>query len=389
MEKLQGGLLVIAGYTGMQRTNDLEYRFEQEANFWYLTGVEFPDWWLIMDAKRGKSWLVEPEIDEIHRLFAMSLPADAAKAVSGISEILSRDEAMTMIRKAESTHKLVYTVGPPPYHEHFNFTMNPAGKDLIKILERIFPKVQDFWLEMARLRAIKQPVEIDIMQAAIDVTIDGLKSVKKKLSTYKHEYQIEADLSYAFRVHGADGHAFEPIIAGGSNATVAHYFTNNSPLKKGTLLMLDIGARQGKYAADIARTYAVGKPTKRQVAVYEAVRDTQAALIEMLKPGLSIEEYYKQVDSMMKQKMIELGLITSVSDDKGYRRHFPYSVSHGLGIDIHDVLGRPQVFQPGMVLTVEPGITILEEGIGVRIEDDILITENGHRNLSGKLSTDL
>lgn len=389
MEKLQGGMLVMAGYTGMQRSNDSEFRFQQEATFWYLTGVEFPDWWLIIDAKRGKSWLVEPDIDEMHRLFTESLPVREAQNISGISDVLSRDQAMSMLRTAAKSHPLVYTVGLPSYHDHFNFSLNPSTRDMQDRLSRIFTKVQDFRPEIAKLRAIKQPIELEMMQTAIDLTISGFETVKKKLTTYKHEYEIEAELSYIFRATGGSGHGFDPIIASGANATVAHYFTNNSPLKKGTLVMMDIGAAVGGYPADITRTYAVGKPTKLQVAVHKAVQSAQSQIVDMLKPGLSIEEYHKRSDVIVKQEMINLKLLTSMDDDKAYRRYFPYALSHGLGVDVHDALGRPKEFQPGMVLTVEPGIHIGDAGIGVRIEDDILITENGHRNLSGKLSTDL
>ena len=389
MEKLQGGMLVMAGYTGMQRSNDCEFRFQQEGTFWYLTGVEYPDWWVIIDAKRAKSWLVEPDIDEMHRLFTESLPAKEAQETSGISDVISRDQAMSMLRTAAKSHPLVYTVGLPPYHDHFTFTINPSGRDMHERLSRMFTKVQDFRSDIAKIRAIKQPAELDMMQSAIDLTITGLETVKSKLSQYKNEYEIEAELSYIFRATGGSGHGFDPIIASGANATVAHYFTNNSPLKKGSLVMMDVGASVGGYPADITRTYAFGKPTKLQIAVHQAVQSAQSQIIDMLKPGLSVVEYQKRVDIIVKQEMINLKLISSMDDDKNYRRYFPYSVSHGLGVDVHDTLGKPKEFQPGMVLTVEPGIHIGDKAIGVRIEDDILITETGHKNLSAKLTTDL
>lgn len=389
MNKLKGSMLVVAGYTGMQQTNDMESRFVQEGNFWYLTGVEFPDWWLIIDSKRGKSWLVEPDIDEMHRLFTESLDGEDAKRRSGIADVLTRDQAMSMLRTAAKTHQLVYTVGAPAYHDHFGFTLNPAPHDMRQMLERMFAKVDDFRLELARLRAIKQPIEIDMMQAAIDVTAKALTDVKGALSSYKHEYQIEADLGHAFRYGGGQSHAFDPIVASGANATVAHYFTNDSPLKKGSFVMLDVGAKVNGYSADITRTYAYGKPTKRMVAVHDAVRQAQAAIVGILKPGLPLDEYQKFVDQTVKEAMIRLNIIESAADEKGYHRHMPHSVSHGLGVDVHDALGRPRVLEPGMVITVEPGIYLGEEGIGVRIEDDVLITEGGHKNLSAKLPTDL
>lgn len=387
MEKLKGGLLVVAGYTGMQGTNDEEAKFRQESNFWYLTGVSFPDWWVIIDAKRGKSWLVEPDIDEMFKLFQESLDQDSARMAGGINDILTRDEAMAMLRTAAKSHQLVYTVGPPSYHERFGFTMNPAANDMRQMLERMFVKVEDFRLELARLRAIKQHVELEVMQSAIDLTIKALKDIKQKLNSYKYEYQIEADLSHAFRYGGGEGHGFEPIVASGSNAAVVHYFSNNAMLKKGSFVMLDVGAKVSGYPADITRTYAYGKPSKRMESVHQAVQAAQKQIIELLKPGLRIEEYQTQVDKIMKEAMVQLNIIESMDDEKGYRKHMFHAISHGLGIDVHDALGKPTAFQPGMVITVEPGIYLGEEKFGVRIEDDILITDNGYRNLSAKLPT--
>lgn len=389
MEKLQGGLLVAAGYTGMQRGNDAEFKFEQEANFWYLTGLEFPDWWIIMDAKRGKSWLVEPDIDEKQRLFQESLLSKDAKRASGITDVLTRDAAMTMLRTAAKSHQLVYTIGLPQYHDHFGFTLNPAPHDMVQMLSRVFTKVQDFRLELARLRAIKQPIEIEMIQAAIDITVKAISDIKTKLTTYKYEYEIEADLSHAFRATGGSGHAFDPIVAGGANATVVHYFTNNSPLKKGNFVMMDVGARFQGYAADITRTYAFGKPTKRMIAVHESLQSAQRQIIALLQPGLPVEDYQNQSDIIVKKAMLDLHIISSMDDEEEFRRRYPHAVSHGLGIDVHDALGRPRTFESGMVVTVEPGIYLPDEGIGVRIEDDILITDTGHKNLSAKLSSDL
>lgn len=389
MERLKGGLLVVAGYKGMQKTNDEEFRFAQESNMWYLSGIEFPDWWLIIDAGRHKSWLVEPTIDERHRLFTESLAIEEAKSVSGINDILTRDEAMSMLRAAAKTHPLVYTVGHFTHHDYFDFALNPAIAEMKVMLDRTFVKVEDFRNELAKLRAIKQPVELEYMQAAIDLSAKGLSEVKKKLASYKFEYEIEAELSYIYRASGGSGHAFDPIVASGGNATVAHYFTNNAPLKKGTLVMVDVGAKLHGYVGDITRTYEYGKPAARMVAVHDAVRKAQHEIMNILAPGLLIEDYYRHVDKTIKQAMIDLKLISSMDDEGGYRRFMPYSVSHGLGVDLHDALGKPRMFEPGMVLTVEPGIHIASEKIGVRIEDDVLITESGHRNMSAKLSVDL
>jgi Xaa-Pro aminopeptidase len=152
---------------------------------------------------------------------------------------------------------------------------------------------------------------------------------------------------------------------------------------------MDVGAEVDGYAADITRTYAKGKPTKRQTQIHEVVRAAHHDIIDIIEPGLSIEDYLKQVDTRMKRALMEVGLLKYENDTDTYRKYFPHAISHGLGIDVHDSLGGAKYFEPNMVLTVEPGIYIPEEGIGVRIEDDILVTESGNRNVSAKLSTEL
>ena len=388
MQKLEGSLLIVPAYSEMQRGNDAAHSFEQEANFWYLTGIEHANWWLIMDGTRGKSWLVSPEVDEVHALFDGSLSAQHARDISGVADVIDRNEALELLRREARTRQFIYVVDQSQYHEHFGFTLNPAAHDLREQCQRIFTQVQDFRPKLAELRAIKHPEEIAAMQTAINLTIDGFREVKSKLDSYKHEYEVEADFSHYFRSRGAIGHAYDPIVAGGGNACTLHYGANIAVLKKGTLLLLDIGARVNGYAADITRTYSVGKPTKRQLEVHAAVADAQTQIISLIEPLLGIEEYHRQVDVIMKRALLGLGLMRDMDDD-AYRKYFPHAISHGLGVDVHDALGRPKYLQEGMVLTVEPGIYIPEEGIGVRIEDDILVTAKGHRNLSAKLETEL
>lgn len=388
MQKLESSLLVVPAYSEMQRGNDAAYGFEQEANFWYLTGIEHADWWVILDGTRGKSWLVSPTVDDVHALFDGSLSAVEAKRVSGIDEVLDRDAALELLRREARTRQLVYVVDQPQYHEHFGFTLNPAAHDLREQLSRIFAQVQDFRPKLAEIRAIKRSDEVRMMQSAIDLTVDAFEDVKAKLATYKHEYEVEADFTHYFRSRGAAGHAYDPIVASGANACTLHYGKNMASLKKGSLLLLDIGARRGGYAADITRTYAIGKPTKRQQDIHARVAEAHAQIIKLIEPELGIEQYHQRVDEIMKRALIELGLIKDAQDEK-YRTYFPHAISHGLGIDTHDSLGRTHELRPGMVLTVEPGIYIPEERLGMRIEDDILITDSGYKNLSAGLPTTL
>lgn len=389
MAALHGGIVVVGAYTKMQRGNDAAFTFEQEANFWWLTGIEVADWQLIIDGTRNKSWLVAPEVSGSHEIFDGSLDSEEAKKISGVDTVISRNEGASLLRDLAKKHSVVYTIGEHPHAEYFDFSLNPAPKKIHELLERTFNSVQDCRKELSQLRAIKQPEEITRIKKAIMLTTNAFEEYKKRLDDMQYEYEVEAYFSHYFRSRGAKGHAYDPIVAGDKNACTLHYVANDARLKKRELLLLDIGARVEGYAADITRTYAFGEPTKRQRAVHEAVKTAQLRIIKLLKPELSIEHYQREVDTIMTDALLSLGLMKSVADQDNYRRYFPHAISHGLGVDVHDSLGAPRTLRPHMVLTVEPGIYIPEEGIGVRIEDDILITPTGHKNLSARLSTDL
>ncbi len=387
-EKLSGGLIVLAANSRMQRSNDAAFGFEQEANFWYLTGIDEPDWKLIYDGTTHKSWLVMPEHDAVHAVFDGVLSADRAKEMSGVDAVLSHDELLGMYRQLARTHSLAYTIEHPSHSDQYNFALNPAIHSHSAQLERYFPKVQFANKELAKLRAIKQPEEIAAIRSAIKLTSGAFKTTHESMSRFRYEYEVEAEFTYHFRKNGAAGHAYDPIVATGINACTLHYIKNQSSIKQRQLVLIDIGARVDGYAADITRTYAKGQPTMRQAAVHAAVESAHKQIIQLLSPGLPVEEYQRSVDAIMFDAIASLGL-NATSEQELVRRYMPHSISHGLGIDVHDSLGGPRLLQPGMVLTVEPGIYIPEESIGVRIEDDILITEKGATNLSGSLSTQL
>lgn len=381
----KGALVVVTGYGEVQRSHDSAHRFEQEANFWYLTGVEQADWWLIMDGTHGTQWLVAPDLDEIQQVFDGAADTERAKTVSGIKTILTRDEAMRRLRDLAKQHSIVYTTEQPAYlRDHAHFQLNSAQAELKKVLERIFQNVQVCNRELAVLRTIKKPEEVAAIEKAIKVTINAFERMKSVLPTAKYEYELQAALDYEIRRRGARGHAYDPIVAGNLNACTLHYVHNDAPLTKKSIVLFDIGARIDGYAADISRTYALSTPTKRQQAVHDAVLEAQAACIELLRPGLAFSDYQDHCEVIMKHALQKLGLSTD-----RYREYFPHAMGHGLGVDVHDPLVGYESLRPGMVMTVEPGIYIRDEAIGVRIEDDILITDTGHRNLSAALSTAL
>lgn len=384
-----GGLTVLAAHTAVQRRGDMAFAFEQESNFWYLTGIDSADWWVICDGAQHKSWLVAPDVSDAHEIFDGSLPASVAQRMSGVDAIVSRSEGEALLREFAAHHENVWTLGDDPHADGYNFAQNPAQKEMRQRLSELFRTVRDCRSELASLRACKQPAEVAAIKQAITVSIDAFETVKKKLPQLGYEYQVQAEFDYYFRRQGAAGHAYDPIVASGKNACTLHYVKNEAKLGQRQLLLLDVGARHSGYAADITRTYSIGVPTKRQRDVHAAVQVALQQIIGLLGPGVAVSDYAIQVDDIMKRQLVSLGLMRGMDDEAGYRRYFPHAISHGLGIDVHDSLGRPEQFEPGMVLTVEPGVYIPEEGIGVRLEDDVLITTHGYENLTKHLSTDI
>jgi Xaa-Pro aminopeptidase len=247
--------------------------------------------------------------------------------------------------------------------------------------DRIAPIIYD-------LRTVKEKREIELLRHACNITEIGFRRVLELVKPGVWEYEIEAEYSYEFLRNRSKGFGYEPIIAGGGNACVLHYVDNNQQLKDGDLLLMDVGAEYANYNADMTRTIPVnGRFTQRQRAVYEAVHRVKTAATDMLVPGNVIPEYHKEVGLVMQDELVSLGLIdkTDIKNENpewpAYKKYFMHGTSHHLGLDVHDVASIYTKFKPGMVFTVEPGIYIPGEGIGIRLEDDVVIQEHGHDNL--------
>jgi len=383
-EYLEDRPYIISAFDELQQTNDSSAPFIQEANFYYLTGIEESGWLLIVDAE-GRSTLVAPDVSEVHRIFDGGLSDEQALSISEVDSVVSPDDGVKLLAQLFQTKQKLGVIGPDPHEEYYSFVLNPAPARLYDSVKAAAGETIDIRQQLAKMRGHKSEDEIEKIRHAVHVTGAAFTAVKASLETATYEYNLEAQFSFAFRNQGLT-HAYEPIVAGAGNACTLHYNKNSARLPENGLVLMDVGARYEGYAADITRTYAIGTPTERQVAVHAAVEKAHFEIIALLKPGLSVKEYHEKVDEIMKGALKSLGLLSKPED---YRKYFPHSISHGLGLDVHDSLGGPKVFEPGMVFTVEPGIYIPEEEIGVRIEDDILITEDGHENLSGHLPTSL
>ncbi|HVI60934.1 MAG TPA: Xaa-Pro aminopeptidase [Candidatus Saccharimonadales bacterium] len=371
----------------LQRGADSPFSFAQDANFWYLTGIDEPDVVLVMD--RDKEYLIVPGRDENRQAFDGAVDSQSLSRRSGIQEIYDDREGWEQLEGRLKKVKHVATLTPPPaYVEYYALYTNPARAALVARLKagREDLALLDLTPHLIRMRMVKQPAELAAIQKAIDITAASLRQATRpaQLAKYAYEHELEAAVAHGFRRRGARGHAFEPIVAGGQRACTLHNVANDGALAAGELVILDVGAEVEHYAADLTRTVSLGRASRRQESVHAAVLEAQRFAFGLLKPGVLLKDYQQEIEHFLGEKLRELGLIKTISHDS-VRRYCPHAVSHFLGLNVHDIGDYDRPLEPGVVLTVEPGIYIAEEGLGVRIEDDVLITERGCKILSDKL----
>jgi Xaa-Pro aminopeptidase len=382
-------VIALAANGLLQRSADTTFPFRQDSNFWYLTGIEEPDYTLVITD--SETFLISPKRAEHRDVWDGAIDKKALKAQSGISRIMEYHAGWIQLDLLIKKHKKVHTIAPAEaYLEHFGFYTNPARQKLLTAISKHRKaEVVDIRKVLAYQRQIKQKPELRALQTAIDITASTLKDVQKRLDLYKTEYEISADITQGFLARGASGHAYQPIVASGKNAATIHYVQSNAEVLPNNFLLLDVGAEVSNYSADITRTYQVGSLTPRQQAIYQAVLRVKAAATELLCPGVLMKEYEQKVDALMALELKELKLISDIHDKKQLKKYYPHLTSHFLGLDTHDAADYFLPLEPGMVLTVEPGVYIPEEGIGIRIEDNVLITSTGVDNLSAALLTNL
>lgn len=378
-------LLVLAGFGSMQRDTDNPYEFQQESNFWYVCGIEEPDWRLIIDVDSGDEWLVAPTLNRFQQNFLGGYSAEQATAISGVTQVIEQPKGKELLQQLLAKKKHVYTLVPESLRV-FKFQPNSAPRKLMPELkgsERV-----DVRPILNKLRGTKQPAEIKAIQEAVDITVDSLEAMFADIKSFKTENQIDAKLYYEFRSRGAV-HGFDPIISSGAKNCVLHSKASNDRLSD--WLLLDVGARVHNYTADITRTIPLRQPTDRETEVYHAVQRMHDHFLEVLKPGANVKDaLMKDAYPFVGEEMVKLGLLKKpLLDHDHVFKFMPHGITHGLGIDAHDPLGRPETFTPGLVLTDEVGVYIPAEGIGIRIENDVVITEHGAVNMAARLPIDL
>jgi Xaa-Pro aminopeptidase len=378
--------IVIASNGQLQRNSDSTYPFKQDGNFWYMTGLDLPDAVLVMD--KAKEYIILPELSEYQETFDDGLTAEYLYSRSGIEMVMNAKDGWKQLSNRITKVKHVATVAAsPPYVHIYGMYTNPARAVLAAKIKEINSAIEllDLSQHFAKMRMVKQAPELAAIKKAINLTAGSLKYVEKKLAkgVYDFEYQIEADITKRF-ISAGHNNAWKPIVGAGKNATTLHHYKNDGPIQKGDLVVIDIGAEVENYAADLTRTYAASEPNKRQQQVYDAVKTVQEYAFSLLRPGVTIRENEQKVQTFMGEKLRELGLIKTI-DTENVRRYFTHATSHYLGLDAHDAGDYDARLVPGVVLTVEPGIYLPQEQLGIRIEDDVLVTKNGITILSKHL----
>lgn len=388
--RVQDSVPIVVTANGLlQRGADSGYAFAQDANFWYLTGIDDPDVTLVIDGE--EEFLIVPARDMNRVTFDGSIDQDELAKRAGVTGVI--DEAAGWKRLdtlLSSTKKVATPAAAPSYIQQYGMYANPSRARMIEHMKDHVSDLMviDIRTDLAVLRMYKQPAELEALRRAITVTSETLNEIFDSKISYHNEYELEAEIFKGFRSRGAMGHSFEPIVASGRNACTLHNVANNDALRTGELIICDVGAEVEHYAADITRTFTFLEPSMRQQDVWTAVKEVQAYALSLLKPGVDMCTYEDEVAARMGKELKALKLIRQTEHD-AIRKYFPHATSHFLGLNVHDVGDYTKPLEPNIVLTCEPGIYIPEEGIGVRIEDDVLITETGNEVLSADCRTEL
>ena len=404
----KGNIAIIASASVRTRNRDVDYPFRQDSDFYYLTGFNEPDALAVFipGRKQGQYILFCREFDEQKALWE-----GAHAGLEGATEHYCADDSFPIEDideiipgLLENKEKVFYPMGRDSDLDHhllewLNHIRSQSRSGITAPAELV--SLEQILHEM---RLFKSTSEIKLMKRAAEVSAKAHIRAMQKCSAGMYEYQVEAEVVHEFFQDGLRAEAYPSIVAGGKNACVLHYTDNKAKLKKGDLLLIDAGAECDHYAADITRTFPVdGNFTQPQKQLYQLVLDAQAAAIDQVRPGLPWNQAHDVAVEVLTRGLVKLGLlrgrVTRLIKDELYKQFFMHRIGHWLGMDVHDVGdykvdGQWRILEPGMVLTIEPGLYIPADcdkvddrwrGIGIRIEDDVLVTKQGSEVLSGSV----
>lgn len=376
-------LILFAGHAPYKR-GDEKYEFSPDRNFYYVTGIDRENqiiMFLKTESARSATLYIERDNGYLAKWVGANMTEDEARLESGIEEISYLDKFYGDLSDTVFKNNIKHI-----YIDLENREWDAAESESLKFANEFrkkYPAVDmiDAYPFFADLRMIKEPYELDLMRKAVKITTDGLEAMMKNARPGMYEYELEAYFDFVLTKNGVTDKAFKTIVASGERGTILHYSKNNCMTKDGDLVLVDCGAQYGWYCGDITRTFPVnGKYTPLQKQIYDIVLEGQRRVIETIRPGVKFSKLNETLKEFYFEELKNLGLVSSPEEVSKYYFH---GVSHYLGAETHDI-GRygDRTLVPGMVLTVEPGLYIEEYGIGIRTEDDALVTENGCELLS-------
>ena len=402
MRQEGGGVMLLAAADEKIRNNDAEYPFRQDSDFAYLTGFDEPTGCALLFADGRYVLFVRAKDPDREIWTGRRAGVEGAKEVYGATEAYPTSEMEARLPGLlDRTGTLWFRLGRDAAWDV------QVARTLCELRSRARtgaeapPRLVDSAHILHEMRLFKAPEEIAALRKAAEITAEAHLAAMRDGQPGRREYQVQAEIEYAFRRRGGTGPGYGTIVAAGVNGTVLHYRAGAAVLKDGELCLVDAGGEFGFYTADVTRTFPVsGSFTKPQRTAYEIVLDAQLQGIAATKPGVTIEAIHELVLQRLTEGMIQLGLLQGTAAeriaDKAYRKYYMHRTSHWLGMDVHDVGsyhvdGKPRALEPGMVLTMEPGLYVPADdagapaelrGLGIRIEDDILVTADGHVNLT-------
>ena len=399
-KKIVGGVAILPSAVQAMRTHSTEYRYRQDANFYYLTGFDEPEAVCVIAPDHPEhqyALFVRPRVPEQEVWTGKRAGVEGAKERFGADAAYPIEEFDEKISEYIGTSECLY------YGFGADEAFNQKIVELLKgyrrhrLREGTGPNILiDPTDLLAEMRLFKDETELERIRTAVEISVEAHTAAMQAVRPGMYEYELESLIDSIYRKNGGTGPAFLTIVASSANATTLHYTTNDRQIEDGDLVLIDAGCEYQYYCGDITRTFpANGKFTDAQRAVYQGVLDVQCEVIESIRPGVSIGDPVQKAVEMLTETMLELGLLVGekekLIEEGEYRKFYMHSVGHMLGVEVHDVAKTRdgeeyKLFQPGMVMTIEPGLYIDPDsenvppeylGIGVRIEDNILVTESG------------
>ena len=386
----ENSLLILFAGSAPYRSADQVYKFTPNRNFYYLTGIDEPNVIVTIlktDKEAIETVYVEREDELMAKWVGRAISKDEASEISGIKSTKYLDEFDSTI-SSYIDKRGISKIYLDLERQSINIPSTKA-QDMANTLRVKYPhlKIKNIFHNIAKLRMVKNDREVELIQKAIGITKEGILAMAKNITPGMKEYEVEAYFDFKIKSLGASAHAFSTICAAGKNATVLHYEDNNQEAKDGDLILFDLGAEYDYYCSDISRTIPInGKFTDRQKQIYQIVLNAMKEVEKNTKPGLTLADLNNIAKKALAKGCMEIGLIEKEEEIGKYYFH---SVGHSLGLDTHDVWIVDSKLEEGAVITNEPGLYIEEEGIGIRLEDDLLVTKDGCINLSKDIPVEI